>query len=174
MSVIETERLSLREISVDDAPVILELLNDPSFVRFIGDKGVRSLDEARQYITDKLVASYERFGFGLWMVELRETKEPTGICGLVKRDALEHADIGYALLPRYWFQGFARESAAAVLNYGIGTLGLKRLLAVTDQDNVASIKVLEKIGLKFERMVKLSEDGPEIKLFAYDAPTLVD
>jgi RimJ/RimL family protein N-acetyltransferase len=168
VNVLETERLNLRHLSAGDAEFVLELLNEPSFLHNIGDKGVRTIDDARQYILNGPVESYERLGFGLWLVELKDSKVPIGICGLVKRDALPDTDIGYAFLPRFWSLGYAYESASAVMSYARNVLGLKRLLAVTNQDNAGSIKVLEKIGLKFDRMVRLSMDGPEIKLFASD------
>jgi RimJ/RimL family protein N-acetyltransferase len=164
----ETERLVLRKISEDDAEFILELLNDPSFLRFIGDKGVRTIEDSRQYILKGPIDSYERLGFGLWLVELKGSKAPIGICGLLKRDSLTDVDIGYAFLPQFRSMGYGYESAFAVKNYGMNVLGLKRLLAVTNQDNIGSIKALEKIGLKFDRMVRLSEDGPEIMLFTSD------
>jgi RimJ/RimL family protein N-acetyltransferase len=168
MSVLETERLSLRKLSVGDAGFILELLNEPSFLRNIGDRGVRNIDDAIRYILRGPVDSYERLGFGLWLVELKDSKVPTGICGLLKRDVLTDVDIGYAFLPRFWSKGYAYESASAVMSYGMNVLGLRRILAVTNQDNAGSIKVLEKLGLKFERMVSLSEGEPEIMLFAFD------
>ena len=166
MNVLETERLNLRALSAEDAEFILELLNEPSFLHNIGDKGVRTIDDAVQYILNGPVESYQRLGFGLWLVELKDSNVPIGMCGLVKRDALTDVDIGYAFLPRFWSMGYAYESASAVMSYARDVLGLKRLLAVTNQDNTGSIKVLEKLGLKFDRMVRLSADGPEIKLFA--------
>lgn len=168
VNVLETERLNLRELHAGDAAFILELLNDPSFLQNIGDKGVRTLEDAVRYILEGPVDSYARHGFGLWLVELRDSTTPAGICGLVKRDTLPDADIGYAFLPRFWSRGYAFEAAAAVMSYAAGTLGLSRVLAITNSDNVSSIKVLEKIGLKFERLVRLSEDAPEIMLFASD------
>ncbi|MDT5158213.1 MAG: hypothetical protein QOH51_2570 [Acidobacteriota bacterium] len=174
MSVLETERLSLRELSASDAGFILELLNEPSFLRNIGDRGVRTIDDAVQYILSRFVDSYERLGFGLWLVELKESKVPIGICGLVKRDALNDVDIGYAFLPRFWSKGYACESASAVMSYGMNSLGLRRILAVTNQDNTDSIRVLEKLGLKFERMVSLSAGEPEIMLFASDTALRVE
>ena len=168
MNVLETERLNLRHLTADDAEFILELLNEPSFLLNIGDKGVRTIDDSVQYILNGPVESYGRLGFGLWLVELKDSKVPIGICGLVKRDALTDVDIGYALLPQFWCKGYAYESASAVMSYAMNVLGLKRLLAITSQDNVGSIKVLEKLGLKFDRMIRLSEDEPEIKLFASD------
>ncbi|MDP2859906.1 MAG: GNAT family N-acetyltransferase, partial [Bacillota bacterium] len=113
--VLETNRLALRRLSVDDAEFILELLNDPSFVRYIGDRGVRTKDDARRSIQTGPMESYERFGFGLYLVELKETGEPIGICGLLKRESLQEVDVGFALLPRFWSKGYAVESVSAVL-----------------------------------------------------------
>jgi RimJ/RimL family protein N-acetyltransferase len=163
--VLETERLVLRRLSADDAEFVLKLLNEPSFLSFIGDRGVRNLEDARQYILNRLVASYERNGFGLYLVQLKENGVPIGISGLVKRDALPDADIGFAFLPAYWSKGYAVESAAAVMTYARETLGLSRILAITSPDNEASAKLLGKIGLRFERVIRLSEDAQEVKLF---------
>ena len=168
MTVLDTERLSLRRLTVDDAPVILELLNDPDFLRFVGDKGVRTLADARDYISSGPLASYHRYGFGLWLIELKASLLPVGICGLLKREALPDADLGFALLPRYRSVGYALESASAVLQYGREVLGLGRIVAIADSDNSASIRILEKIGMRFERMVRLSENQPEIKLLVSD------
>ena len=164
VNVLSTERLILRRLTTGDAEFIFELLNDPAFLRFIGDKGVRSLDDARQYILSGPVASYEQHGFGLWLVELKGANTAVGICGLLKREALADVDIGFAFLPRYRSSGYALESAAAVLEYSRNSLGLERVVAITDPDNVASLRVLEKIGMSFDRMIRLSEDGPDIRL----------
>lgn len=163
--VLETERLTLRRLSTDDAEFVLALLNEPSFLRYIGDRGVRNLEEAADYILNRLVASYERNGFGLYLVELKEGRIPIGISGLVKRDTLPDADIGFAFLPAYWCKGYAVESAAAVMNYAREVLGLTRIVAITSPDNEASERLLGKIGLRFERMIKLAEDADEVKLF---------
>ena len=168
MRVLETERLVLRRMTADDAEFILKLVNEPSFIRFIGDKGVRNRADAVQYIQTGPVASYERFGFGLYLVELRESRVPIGMCGLVKRDSLPDVDVGFAFLPAFWSKGYASEAAAAVKAYGKDVLGIKRLVAITNPDNESSIKLLEKIGLRFDRMIRLSEDASEIKLFASD------
>ncbi len=168
MNVLETERLSLRRLCADDAEFILELLNEPSFIKNIGDKAVRTVAAAVQYIQNGPVASYERFGFGLYLVELKGNGAPIGICGLLKRESLQDADVGFAFLPRYWSKGYAVESASAVLKHGRNALGLGRIVAITAPDNYRSIKVLEKIGLRFERMIRLSAGEPEIKLFGSD------
>ena len=166
--ILETDRLRLRKLSVEDAGVILRLLNEPSFIENIGDKGVRNLDDACSYILDGPVASYEKFGFGLYLVELRESGVPVGMCGLLKREALEDVDLGYALVPEFWSKGYALESALAVLSFARNTLGLKRVVAITNPDNQSSIRLLEKMGFRFEKMVRLTDDAPEIKLFASD------
>ena len=168
MYVLETERLTLRRLSLDDAAFILELLNDPSFLRFIGDKGVRNLEDARRYILKGPIESYQQLGFGIYLVALKTSMVPIGMCGLVKRDALEDADIGFAFLPEFRSRGYAFESAAAVKDYGLSVLGLQRLLAITNKDNEGSIRVLEKIGMKFDRMIRLTSDSPEIRLYTSD------
>ena len=167
--ILETERLRLREIDVeDDADFILRLLNEPSFIQNIADRGVRTRDAARLYILNGPIVSYLKHGFGLWLVELREAGAPIGICGLIKRDVLEDVDIGYALAPEFWSKGYAVESVSAVISFAREALGLKRVAAVVNPDNYSSIRVLEKIGFQFERMVRLSDDASEIKLFAFD------
>ena len=168
MKILETDRLILRHLTIEDAEFVLKLLNEPSFLSFIGDKGVRTLDDARNYILKGPVESYQRFGFGLYLTELKENGIPIGICGLLKRESLKDVDIGYAFLPQFWGQGYASEAAAAVMAFGKSALGLNRIVAVTSPDNHSSIKVLEKLGLKFAQMVRLSEGEPEIKLFAPD------
>jgi RimJ/RimL family protein N-acetyltransferase len=144
---------------------MLALLNDPSWLRFIGDRGVRTLEDARKYILDGPVDSYERVGFGMYLVERKETGEPVGICGLVKRDALDDVDIGYAFLPGFRRRGYAIEAASAVLRYGRDVVGLRRVVAITDPENEASIRVLEKLGMRYEKKVRLSKDGEEISLY---------
>jgi len=166
MKILETDRLVLRRLAVEDAEFIFDLLNQPSFLQFIGDKGVRTIDDARNYILTGPIASYARFGFGLYLTELKPTQTPIGICGLLKRETLDDVDVGFAFLPQYWRHGYAFESASAVLAYGRDVLGLDRIVAITSPNNEASIKVLNKLGLKFERMIRLSEDAPEVRLFA--------
>ncbi len=163
---IETERLILREISLDDAEFILGLLNQPSFLQHIGDKAVRTLDEARDYIVNGPVDSYRRLGFGLYLVEARDSQTPMGICGLLKREILDDVDVGFAFVPEFWSRGYGFESVSEVMAHARDALGLERVVAVVSPDNRASIRLLEKLGLKFERMVRLSDDEPEIQLFA--------
>ena len=168
-SVLETDRLALRQLSNDDAGFILELLNEPSFIRFIGDKGVRNLADARNYLQNGPCKSYAENGYGLYLVALQDNGAPLGICGLVKRDELQDPDIGFAFLPAFRTQGYACEAAAAVLRHAREQLGLSRIVAVTAPDNRSSINLLRKIGLSFERMIRMSDDADEIELYATDA-----
>jgi RimJ/RimL family protein N-acetyltransferase len=162
---LQTERLLLRPFTIDDAEFILTLLNEPSFLRYIGDKKVRNLDGARQYILNGPVASYERHGFGLCLVELRESHAPIGMCGLLKRDELPDPDIGFALLPDFWSKGFAFEASTAVLDDARERLKLERILAITSVDNHASIDLLQRLGFTFEGLRQLASDREPVKLF---------
>jgi RimJ/RimL family protein N-acetyltransferase len=168
LAVLETDRLRLRRLSIDDADFVLRLLNEPSFIQNIGDKGVRSIEDARAYILNGPIASYEKFGFGLFLVETKESGAPAGICGLLKRDVLEDVDIGYALVPEFWSRGYALEAASGVMSYAVRELGLKRVVAITNPENLGSTRLLEKLGFRYERMVKMTEDAAEIKLFGAD------
>lgn len=168
MKVLETDRLILRWMSIDDAAFILGLLNEPSWLHFIGDRGVRTIEDARDYIFKGPVEMYDRLGFGLYVVELKEGCIPIGICGLVKRDFLDDVDVGFAFLPKYWRQGYAYESASAVMTYGREVLGLRRIVAIVASDNYSSARILEKLGLRFEGMVRYPDDGQEVQLFAVE------
>ena len=164
MSIMQTPRVNLRELEFEDAEFILELLNEAGFIRHIGDKGVRNLGDARDYLLQGPMDSYVRNGFGLYAACLQDGT-PIGICGLVKRDGLDDPDLGFAFLSRHGSKGYAVESAAAVLAYARRELKPQRILAITSPDNFKSIAVLEKIGLKFERMIRLTDHSPELKLF---------
>jgi [ribosomal protein S5]-alanine N-acetyltransferase len=168
VTILETERLLLRRLTTDDAGFMFELLNDPSFIRNIGDRNIQTIDDACAYIVNGPVKSYEKNGFGLYLAVLKETNESIGICGLIRRENLEDVDIGYALLPRFWSRGYAVEAAQATKVYAKDVVDLKRIVAIVDPTNEASIRVLEKIGLRYEKMVRLSADDIELKLFAID------
>ena len=168
MAVLETERLILRQLTTDDAGFIFELLNDPSWIQNIGDRHIQTMDDARSYIEKGPVASYAKNGFGLWLIVIKETNEPIGMCGLIRRDELEDVDIGYALLPKFWSRGYAVEAAQATKAYAKDVIGLDRLVAIVDPANEGSIRVLEKLGLRYEKMVRLSADDIDLKLFATD------
>jgi ribosomal-protein-alanine N-acetyltransferase len=164
VTVLETPRLKLRKLTLDDAPFILRLVNEPSWLEFIGDKGVRDLDGAREYLREGPIGMYERHGFGLYMTEVKESGAQIGMCGLIKRDTLPDVDIGFALFPEFWGRGYAHEAAAAVLEHGRRTFDLKRIVAITSLDNESSIKVLEKIGMQFERTLEFAPGDP-VRLF---------
>lgn len=169
--VTRTNRLVLRRFIVDDADFILQLLNQPSFIRFIGDKGVRTLDDARKYLNNGPIDSYQRHGFGLYLVDLKDSNTPIGMCGLLKRDSLPDVDLGFAFLPDYWGKGYAFEAASAVMSHAREVLELQSVLAITDPDNEASIKLLDKLGFRFDRVIKLSADASEVKLFSHQENT---
>ncbi|MBG9450450.1 GCN5 family acetyltransferase [Cytobacillus firmus] len=164
MKVLETDRLILRWLTPDDAAFILELLNEPAWIRYIGDKSVHTLDDAKNYILTGPMKMYSQFGFGLFLVERKEGSSPIGMCGLIKRDTLVNVDIGFAFLSRYQTQGYGYESAFATLKYGHEQLDMERILAITSLDNHASSRLLEKIGMKYEGTIFL--DKEELKLFA--------
>lgn len=166
MTVLETGRLRLRRLTPDDGEFILDLLNDASFIRNIGDKKVRSIEDALRYISSGPMASYERHGFGLWLVETLGSGEPVGLCGLLKREELDDVDLGYAFLPAFRSMGYAAEAAEGVIEYARARLGLGRIVAITLPGNSASIRVLEKNGFCFERIVRLTDDGDELSLYA--------
>ena len=144
MNVIDTERLTLRLLTTDDALFINQLLNDPEWLRFIGDRGVRSVEDADSYILAGPVAMYERLGFGLYLTERKSDSAPMGMCGLIKRDGLDDIDIGFAFLPQYRGYGYGYEAALATMAYGKSVLRLKRIVGITSPDNSSSIKLLEK------------------------------
>lgn len=164
-NIFETERLLLREFTKEDAPFIVTLLNTPTFLKFIGDKKVRTLTEAENYLSTGPIKSYAENGFGLWLFCLKENKKNIGMCGLIKRDTLEDIDIGYAMLPEYENKGYAFEICNATMNYGKTTLGLSRIIAITTKENIRSTHLLNKIGLHFEKTVSLGEGKEELMLF---------
>ncbi|MBL8767369.1 MAG: GNAT family N-acetyltransferase [Planctomycetes bacterium] len=166
--VVETARLVLRHLEPGDAPFILRLVNEPSWLRFIGDKGVRSLDDARAYIANGPAAMIARHGFGLYLTATKADATPIGLCGLIQRDALDDVDIGFAFVPESWGHGYAREAAAATLEHARRDFGLRRVVAITTPDNERSMHLLESLGFAFERMVKLAPDAPELRLLAWE------
>jgi RimJ/RimL family protein N-acetyltransferase len=166
--VLDTDRLTLRPLSEADAEFILGLLNEPSFLQFIGDRGVRTLEDARAYIRHGPLASYATFGFGLLLVVRKADQVSIGICGLLKREGLPDVDVGFAFLPAFWRQGYAMEAASAVMDHGKAAFGLTRIVAITQPDNPGSIRILEKLGLRFERMVRMSDESAEIQLYGRD------
>lgn len=163
--IFETDRLILTKLSLADAPFMLRLLNEPSFIKNIGDRKVRTIEDAQAYVMSFPIASYEQFGFGPYLAHEKETGVAVGICGLRKRDSFDAPDIGYALLPEYCGRGYAYEASKGLMTYSRNTLGLDRLYGLVNQDNVASIRLLEKLGFAFLRMVLLDGERVEIKLY---------
>lgn len=165
VNVLETERLLLSRLSYDDCDFIVELLNEPAFHRYIGDKEVRSRDDAREYLRKGPIGSYERHGFGMFLVRNKSDNAPMGMCGLVKREEFDAPDVGFAFLRKYWGKGYAAESVIAVLEYGKNILQLPRIIAMADPDNESSIRLLEKLGLEFTGMVRMPGETREINMY---------
>jgi RimJ/RimL family protein N-acetyltransferase len=170
VKVLETQRLNLRQITIDDAEFVIELVNEPAYIRNIGDKGVRNIAGARKYLLDGPIDSYQRFGFGLYLVELKDSHLPIGMCGLLKRESLDDVDIGYAFLERFWSKGYGFESTSAVLEHSRNTIGLKRIVAVISPGNQSSIALIEKLGFKFEKKLRLAGYDEDSMLFGRDFP----
>ncbi|MDN5216673.1 GNAT family N-acetyltransferase [Fulvivirgaceae bacterium BMA12] len=168
--ILETQRLILREISVEDAEFILILLNTPQYLKFIGDKNVRTIEEAEEYVKQGPIKSYRENGFGLWLILIKDQQMPIGICGLIKRDILDDVDIGFALLPEYLGLGYGYEIATATLKHGNEVLGLEQIVAIADINNIASMKLLNKIGLRFEKVLKWPEND-QVMFFAQSSCT---
>jgi RimJ/RimL family protein N-acetyltransferase len=166
LRVLETERLLLRWLEASDAGFILELLNDPDWLRYIGDRGVRTVEDARNYIATGPRELYARLGFGLYAVELKESGAGVGICGLIQRDWLQDIDLGFAFLPRGRGQGYAYEAASATLDYGRTAFGLTRVAAIVAPDNCASMRLLARLGFRFERMVRSPGETQDVCLMA--------
>jgi RimJ/RimL family protein N-acetyltransferase len=173
MKVLETDRLVLRWAVAGDGPFFMELLTDPDWIRYIGDRGIRTVEDAARYVTDRLIPGYEGHGFGLNVVLLRETGEPIGICGLIRREGLDDVDVGFAFLPRYRGRGYAVEATSAVLAHGRRAFGLRRIVAITLPENEGSIRVLEKAGMRREGAIRLPNDPDDLLLFAHEGdPTM--
>ncbi len=166
---LETERLTIRRFTTDDAPFVYALYNDPDFLRYIGDRGVHSIDDARAYIEAGPIASYQRHGFGLYVVELKPNGEPIGVCGILKRDALDAPDLGFAFLREHRSRGYACEAARSVLAFARDALGLTRILAITSPDNAVSMAVLRKLGFTLERV----DPGPAGTTTGFNSPVHV-
>ncbi len=165
--ILRTARLVLREFTVDDAAFIVALVNDPDWLRFIGERNVRSEDDARQFIAEQLVAKYRTQGFGLWAMQRSGDGALVGMCGLVSRATLADIDLGYALLPQYRGAGYAREAGAVCLDYAAQVLKLARVVAITRPDNAASIRVLQSLGMVHEQTLVLEGTAHQTLLFGW-------
>ena len=145
---------------------MLEMLNTPTWLRFIGDRNVKTLEEAENYLLNGNIRSYQEYGFGFYVVVIKETQESIGICGIVKREGLEDVDIGFAFFQQFMGKGYGYEAGSATLNYALNDLKIKKIVAIVDPENVVSIALLKKIGLQFEKMIQLSPKDIELMLFA--------
>lgn len=166
MKRLDTERLELHPFADGDADFVLRLLNEPSFLRYIGDRGVHDLESARRYIADGPVESYARYGHGLMRVVRKADGVAVGMCGVLKRDTLPDPDIGFSFFPDYWSQGYALESARAVMQHAREVLGIGRILAITTRDNGPSMRLLDRLGYRFDRMIQMGDE--ELRLFVSD------
>lgn len=164
--VLETQRLVLRQFIPGDASTILRLLNEPSFVENVGDRHIRTIDDATAYLAAGPIASYEEHGHGLYLVILKTTGEPIGMCGLLKRPQFADADVGYAFFPEFWRRGFAEESVSAVIDYGRRTLGIDRIIAIVAPQNSPSTLLLQKLGFIFEERTLLEPSRSEVLVYA--------
>ena len=164
--IVETKRSILRKITIEDAEFVLRLVNEPSFVSNIGDKGLKNLHDVERFILEGYWTNQERSGYGMFLVELKGGGDSIGGCGLLYRKVLDVTDIGFAFLPEYWNRGFAYEAAEAILNYGHSNLGVNKIVGLTSEDNLGSINLLKKLGMGFEKTVKMSDDDPGTVLYS--------
>ena len=171
MNILETDRLVLRHLTTDDAEFVLRLVNDPSFIANIGDRGIRSVEQASTYLLDGPIRSYTDHGHGLYMVALKSSLTPIGMCGILKRIQFDDVDLGYALLPEFWSQGFAFEAASAVLHFAHSSLGVPRTLGLVSPDNLPSIKLLEKLGFIFSELRQMKPDGLPTAIYTHSLPS---
>lgn len=165
---LETPRLTIRPFALTDATFVLRLLNEPTFIANIADKGVRSLADAEDYLRNGPLASYAEHGFGLCLIELKPANVAIGMCGLLKRDYLDQADIGYALLPEHCAFGYAHEAATAVIAQARASRRIPRLLAIVSPDNQRSINLLQKLGFAYQRVMTMEDSDDQVSLFSAD------
>lgn len=165
MIIIETERLTLRQATIKDAPFILKLLNDPFWIKFIGDRGVRTVADAEKYLLDRILGDYEKLGFGMYIVVSKKDQIPIGNCGLIKRDFLDEVDIGFAFLADYTGQGYGFEAANAIMDYAKNHLHIKKIAAIVDEDNTRSIHLLNKLGLHYEKTIAYDGGSDMVALY---------
>ena len=164
--ILETERLYLREFTLEDTDFILELINSPEWIDMIGDRKVKTPKDARQYLEKGAILSYAVNGFGISMVVIKDTDIPIGTCGIIRRTNLEHCDIGFAFLRQFTGQGYAFEIADAVMKYAREVLLIEKIVAITIQRNTRSIHLLKKIGMHYKKNFRMEGDDEELMLFS--------
>jgi [ribosomal protein S5]-alanine N-acetyltransferase len=170
----DTERTHLREIERTDAPFICALLNQPSFLRYIGDRMVRTSEDAANFIESRYQQSYREHGFGLYLVELRQSATPIGMCGFVRRPGLTGPDMGFAFLPEFEGRGFAYESAVAALQYARTRIDLTTLLAIAQPDNLRSHRLLSRLGFFSTGVTTLPGETQSVEIFTLTADAAAD
>ena len=163
--ILETERLIISELSIEDAPFFYDLVNDPAWIQFIGNKDVNTISDAENYLSTKIIPSYKKNSFGFYLVSDKKQNLPIGISGLVDRDGLENVDVGYAFLPNFRGKGYAFEATKAILNFAKNTLHLDPIVAITNLDNAKSCQLLERLGLKFDKIIQLEDDPGKCRLY---------
>jgi [ribosomal protein S5]-alanine N-acetyltransferase len=164
-TILETSRLRIRPFTLEDSPFILRLLNEPSFLKNIGDRGVRTLEDARAYLIEGPLKSYQVHGHGLYAVIHQESRVTIGMCGLLKRDVFDDVDLGYAFLPEFFSQGLASEAAQAVLHHAESVLGIRRCLALVSPHNEQSIRLLNRFGFQLCKTIPTSPGQPDDLLY---------
>lgn len=169
MIISSTNRLILREAKFNDASFIFELLNNPTWIEHIGNRNIKNLKDAKSYIQKALIDSYELHGFGMYIMTLKESGKPLGLCGLLKRENLEHYDIGFAILPAYAGKGYTFEAGQLVIEQAYTDFGIETVYGITYDGNIASQKLLEKLGLKHIKNIKFGDYDEESMLFSNES-----
>ena len=163
--ILETERLIISELSIEDAPFFYDLVNDPAWIKFIGDRDVKTIADAENYLNTNIIPSYDKNGFGFYLVSTKKEDLPIGISGLIDRDGLEYVDVGYAFLPNFRGKGYAFEATNAILTFAKNDLQIDPIVAITNMDNIKSCKLLERLGLKFDKIIQLADDPEKCRLY---------
>ena len=166
MAVLSTERLLIEKVTLEDALPLIRLMNDKDWIRNIGDRNIKTIEDAHAYIETRFHKSYDEWGFGFYAVRLKSTNVFIGVAGLIDREGLDNVDIGYGFLPEYRGQGYAFEATKIIFDYGLNDLKMKKIDAIVNPDNKASIHLLEKLGLRYEKMVRLPDEDKDIMLFS--------
>ena len=163
---LKTARLILTEFKISDAPFFYELLNDPAFIEFIGDRNIKSVSDAEKYLSERIIPSYAKNGFGFYLVSTNENNVPIGMSGIIDREGLDHIDVGFAFLSKFRGKGYAFEATDAVMKYATDTLKINPIVAITSINNVKSINLLERLGLHYDKLIQLPNETEKIKLFS--------
>ncbi|MFK5879293.1 MAG: GNAT family N-acetyltransferase [Flavobacteriaceae bacterium] len=163
--ILETERLFIKELTVKDAPFFYHLVNDPDWLRFISDRNVNSIADAKDYLIAKIIPSYEKFGFGFYLVKTKNGTHSIRIAGLIDREGMEHVELGFAFLPKYRGKGYAYEARKEIMSYASTELKIEPLVAITDLENIKSAKLLEHLGFRFDKNIQLPDFEKPSKLF---------